>query len=93
MRTYLEEEEQFISFRDYAADADDEPIYDIRRQDLNETFDMDNKKISAWVYRLCAMQWITRDMLERLCDIIKDEFPDNDIDWKETEIYINLLDQ
>jgi hypothetical protein len=87
MNIKLVEEEQYISFRDSLDDI----IYDIRRVDLADSVDLYDYRISFWVYKLSQKKWATKEMVMRLCEIIKEAFPDNDIDWDATDGYIALM--
>jgi GTPase SAR1 family protein len=87
MNIKLTEEEHYISF----TNSFDDVIYDIRRVDLGDTMDLYDERVSTWVYKLTLKKWATKEMAMRLCEIIKEAFPDNDIDWDETEGYIALM--
>jgi hypothetical protein len=84
MNIKLREDERYIFFMDgiYAL------LHSIKRFELGDSIDLYDYKISACVYDLTEYSWATKEMAMQLCKIIKDEFPDNDIDWDATEGYI-----
>jgi hypothetical protein len=71
---------------------DDRILYRIRQQELPLKM---NDDTSEWIMQLMDKTWIDVGTLYRLAQTIKQEFPDNDIDWRKTFFIVeksNYLD-
>lgn len=67
----------------FYAGTDD--IYTIPRNDLASKL---NDGVSEWIHQLSEKSWATSELLKDVASKIKQEFPDNDIDWEQTDLII-----
>ncbi|ALI98569.1 DUF3987 domain-containing protein [Rufibacter tibetensis] len=87
MTVTVEIEPQYVSFLNEGGDI----IYDIRRAELGDANKYPQGYISTWVFDLAPKSWVTRELVLGLCEFIKQEVPDNKIDWEATYAYIDMF--
>ena len=62
----------------------DEQIYSFPKDTLADVIYSDGFYISEWINQLIGRTWIDADILYELAKLIKQEFPNNNIDWDVT---------
>lgn len=71
-----------LVFYDEAGDE----IYSIPQDSLGDKMDDGD---SEWINQLSEKSWATRSLLQEVADKIKEQFPDNDINWETTNKIIS----
>lgn len=56
-------------------------VYFIREDLLNEKM---ADGISEWIHQLSTKSWASSELLQEVAEIIKEKFPENDINWVTT---------
>jgi hypothetical protein len=59
----------------------EEPIYSFPKDALADVIYSDGYYISEWINQLIGRTWIDATILYKLAKLIKQEFPNNNIDW------------
>jgi hypothetical protein len=77
-KLHLLVENETVVIRDSESD---QVLYRIIKQQLPSTRD---GSYSEWIMQLFTKTWINTDILYKLAQLIKREFPDNIIDWRKT---------
>ena len=62
----------------------EEPIYSFPKDTLADVIYSDGFYISEWINQLISRTWIDATILYKLAKLIKQEFPNNNIDWDVT---------
>ena len=62
----------------------EEPIYSFPKDTLADVIYSDGYCISEWINQLIGYTWFDASILCKLTKLIKQEFPNNNIDWDVT---------
>ena len=81
MEIQVIETKNYIKFINLLGDDDDDFIYRISKDALDDTLLKYDIIHSYWVYHLSEFDWINIDLLYKLAFIIQREYPTSKIDW------------